>query len=214
MICTICNIELTEFTAFGNPPRKNAQCPNCKSMERHRFAWKYISKQPWLNKDTKILHFAPELSMGKLLKNISGNNYLSADIHKGSAMVVEDITKMSFTSSTFDFVYCSHVMEHITDDRRAFLEIYRVLSDNGYALFMVPIRGEETFEDLSVKTSQDRLRVYGQHDHVRIYGKTDLCDRIKTAGFSVEVVTASSILTAEEMEKFAIIEDFIFLAKK
>jgi len=183
-------------------------------LERHRFSGKYISSQPWLTKNSRILHFAPEECISLLLKNISGNNYVSADIKKGRAMLAEDITKLSMPDMVFDFIYCSHVMEHIVDDHKAFSEIHRVLAHNGKVLFMVPINGDSTKEDPSVLTDEDRLRVYGQHDHVRIYGKMDFADRMKKVGFDVEIIQSSSVMSKEEMNFFGIKNTCVFVGTK
>ena len=51
-------------------------------------------------------------------------------------------------------------------------ELYRVLNKNGTAILQVPIDLErnETFEDVNVKTRQERMEKFGQYDHLRIYG--------------------------------------------
>ena len=38
-----------------------------------------------------------------------------------------DITDIQYPDNTFDVIYCSHVLEHVQDDRKAMAEFYRVL---------------------------------------------------------------------------------------
>jgi len=56
-----------------------------------------------------------------------------------SLLVVGDATSMPFKDEVFNFVLCSDVLEHITEDRRALQEIHRVLSRGGVCAFTVPI---------------------------------------------------------------------------
>ncbi len=45
-------------------------------------------------------------------------DYLSADL-KPTVMIQMDITDIQFENYWFDAVICNHVLEHITDDRKA-----------------------------------------------------------------------------------------------
>jgi SAM-dependent methyltransferase len=49
-------------------------------------------------------------------------------------------------SSSFDLVICSHVLEHVPDDRMLLGQIRRILKDDGVGLLLVPIN-EEHFPD-------------------------------------------------------------------
>ena len=53
---------------------------------------------------------------------------------------------MSFPDSSFDLVYCSHVLEHIKDDLAAISEVRRVLTPGGIAILPVPIVSDITVE--------------------------------------------------------------------
>jgi hypothetical protein len=58
--CPICGFTGL-FRAFGSPPRWDALCPSCGSLERHRlFALVLNSTPPILTNGAAVLHFAPE----------------------------------------------------------------------------------------------------------------------------------------------------------
>lgn len=65
-------------------------------------------------------------------------------------------------------------------------EIARVLSTGGWAMILVPLYGDTTFEDPSITDPDERTRLYGQPDHVRAYG-IDVAERLAAAGLHVWV---------------------------
>jgi ubiquinone/menaquinone biosynthesis C-methylase UbiE len=101
-------------------------------------------------------------------------------------MVAVDITDIPFAENTFDVILCSHVLEHIPDDRKAMSELYRILKSGGWTLILVPFDAEraETFEDSEIVDPKERTRLFGQFDHVRVYGH-DFKDRLESVGFTV-----------------------------
>ena len=82
-------------------------------------------------------------------------------------------------------------------------EFNRTLKPDGFAILLVPIWREVTFEDPSVVEPEERLKVFGQSDHVRIYGR-DYVDRLVEAGFVVEESTAGDLLSDEEIKLMAL----------
>ncbi len=56
----------------------------------------------------------------------------------------------------------------------------------------IAINGEDTYEDDSVQTDEERLKHFLQEDHVRFYG-LDIADRLQDAGFSVEVMDINQV---------------------
>lgn len=185
--CPICKGTFRTLLKAGEKQRKNAACPRCGSLERQRLIWMYLKeKTDFFNSKIKILHFAPELCFQRIFSSLPNLNYFSADLQDNYAMVKMDITNISFNDNTFDCILCSHVLEHIVDDQRAMRELFRVMKPNGFGIFNVPIKGENTFEDHSIISPEKRLKHFGQKDHCRIYGE-DFKDRLEGAGFSVIV---------------------------
>jgi len=114
-------------------------------------------------------------------------DYLTADLNPEQVMVKMDITAIQYPDKTFDAILCNHVLEHIPDDRKAMSELHRVLKPGGWAILQVPVSKvlEQTYEDSTITSPQEREKHFGQKDHVRIYGK-DYSQRLKEAGFEVE----------------------------
>ena len=150
-----------------------------------------------------MLHVAPELWFEPKLKQLLGDNYLTADLYDPRAMVKMDITNIEYPSETFDIIYCSHVLEHVQDDRKALREFHRTLKSNGWAILNVPIGAEQTIEDARITDPGERLRVFGQEDHVRIYGP-DYIDRLNEAGFDVEVIKVNDLVSSGEADRMGL----------
>jgi len=106
--------------------------------------------------------------------------------YKGIRAVV-DITDIPYEDNMFDFIMCTHVLEHIPDDNKAMEELYRVLKEGGRALINVPVNEayEHSFENEEYNTPELREKYFGQSDHVRWYGK-DFPQLLRKVGFHVE----------------------------
>lgn len=187
--CPFCG-KVTKFIDAGVPPRPNAACSVCCSLERHRFLF-YVY-QEFLNRKNapgplnplNILHTAPEKCFCEIFSKRNDINYMPIDLEPDNWDFVkckkEDVTNLTFADNSFDIVLSNHVMEHIEDENRFLSELLRVLKPNGviYLTFPLDFTRAETFEDKNINTPEDRLKYYGQADHVRIYGR-DILDKLK-----------------------------------
>lgn len=184
---------------FGKVPREDAQCVHCGALERHRFLWLFFEKKTDLfdGKPKKMLHVAPELCFESMFKERLGDNYLTADLFNPHAMVRMDICDIQYPDQSFDVIYCSHVLEHALDDRKAMREFFRVLKNNQWAILNVPITCEKTFEDSSIVDPGERLKAFGQEDHVRRYGP-DYVERLRDSGFTVKITKVGDLANSDE----------------
>lgn len=150
--CPVCGKSSRRFRPFGLVSREDAECVHCGALERHRFLWLYVLRKTDLFNGTpkKMLHVAPERCFEAKLKERLGDNYLTADLFNTRAIVKMDITNIKYADQSFDVIYCSHVLGHVQDDKRAIREFYRVLKNNGWAILLVPITRKKTFEDPSI----------------------------------------------------------------
>src|SRR5262245_29422633 len=55
-----------------------------------------------------------------------------------TSVVAADATSTPFAEGQFDFVLATDTIEHIDNDRKALLEIHRVLVPGGHAMIVVP----------------------------------------------------------------------------
>lgn len=188
--------------------RANARCPGCGSYERHRALWLWLQQRPdLLTTPRRVLHLAPEPALAARLRALDGVDYLSADLEPGAAMEVMDITAIEKPEASFDAILCTHVLEHVDDDGRAMRELRRVLAPGGWAAFQVPMHGEVTDEGVPGLTGAERLERFWQADHVRLYGR-DFGDRLRAAGFAVEVVDLRELIAPADRQRFALRWDF------
>lgn len=127
--------------------RQHAQCPKCGALERHRIQYLVVN-QLLENVDysnLSMLHFAPEPFLKGFFANRFGI-YETADLCMPDVDYQVDLQDLSFADQSYDFVFASHVLEHVSDDIKAISEIRRILKPNGIAILPVPLVAETTIE--------------------------------------------------------------------
>jgi SAM-dependent methyltransferase len=167
--------------------------------------WLFFQKNTDLfdGKTKKMLHVAPESCFEPIFKDQLGGNYLTADLLNPRAMVKMDICDIQYPEGSFDVIYCSHVLEHIINDKQAMREFFRVLKSNGWAILNVPITRETTFEDSSIVDPEERLKAFGQEDHVRRYGQ-DYVERLRDSGFTVKITKVGNLANSDEAARMGL----------
>ena len=221
--CPICESSYKTFKAFGS--RENAQCLNCRALERHRLLWIYLNEKTDIFNGEKIrlLHFAPEKFLYKIFQRDSNIDYYPCDLFPENytydnkiEIIKVDITKIQFDRNYFDVILCNHVLEHIPDDTRAMSELNRVMNTNGWGIFQVPIdyNLKETYEDFSITSPEARKIAFGQIDHVRMYGK-DYKDRLANNGFNVLEDDFIHSLSKSSIKKMGLMDhELVYFCKK
>jgi SAM-dependent methyltransferase len=195
--CNVCGWEGRALT--GDQWHPGTICPLCGSQVRHRMlaaALDGISTVPALDEKAllagkAILHFAPERQLRNRISRAAGK-YVTADYDRGDCDLKLDISAMpSVPDQSFDVVISCDVLEHVPDDLAAMREIRRILRPGGTAILTVPQMDPpaRTDEDPTVLSESGREIRFGQKDHVRMYGD-DFIDRLRAAGFSVDVLTS------------------------
>ena len=205
--CPCCGREWAAFVPDWNRP--DAICPGCGSHERHRALWLYLSEL--LESEAgplELLHFAPEYALRTRLASLPDVRYVTCDLEPAGVDVGADITALPFAGDSFDAIVCSHVLEHVADDRAAMSELRRVLRPGGWALVMVPIdpARSHTYEDPHLTSAAERERAFWQHDHVRLYA-ADIADRLREAGLEVRSERIVDSLPAGAAMRHGLLED-------
>lgn len=206
--CPICK-NINYYKPYGVPPR-NAMCPVCGSLERDRF-FQLIKEQKFpdiFDKPCKVLHFAPESILYSFFTENKNIDYFPVDfcpeIYAERNINIREKVNMEeipYENNTFDFIYNSHVLEHVPDDIKGMGELRRVLKEDGICITTVPLSNiPETFENEEYNTPELRLKYFGQRDHLRRYGN-DFKDRLESVGFNVEELKAKDIMSDDNKRK-------------
>lgn len=209
--CPVCDQRAIAFLPSGSPPRPHVLCVFCGSRERARMAWLFLKERKVLRAGLRVLHVAPERCLREKLTVLPGVKYTAGDkftpgYDYPAGTIDLDITAMPFADDSFDLILCSHVLEHVPDDRTAMKELHRVLAPGGMALLMVPVDMARavTDEDPTVTDPKERIARFGQFDHVRQYGR-DYADRLRSVGFTVVEDALAERLSPEQVFRYGLL---------
>ena len=182
------------------------------ARERHRFIWHYIDNHTILftEEGIKLLHISPEYCFYEKLKEKKNIQYFPVDKFEPGYDYLSltkdfDLLDSELLAEQFDFIICNHVLEHITADKIAIANLFKILKKDGTAIVSVPILENDapTFEDYSIIAPKERELHFGQWDHVRYYG-TDIENRFIDAGFKVKTVNSQDYFNEMERIKFGV----------
>lgn len=211
--CVLCDSPIREYRAHGGGAavldarqvvggmrREHDRCPVCHGADRTRLMMMYLETEASVGlTPLRILHVAPDFGLYLWLRRQPAVDYVATDIDAAryrhiAGIRSADLTAAPFPDDSFDVIICSHVLEHIPDDRAAFAELYRILRPGGRALLLTPYaldgKGTEEAPDLNDPAEQDRR--FGQWDHVRLYDRDDFLDRMRAAGFVASLYDAQA----------------------
>ena len=195
--CPCCNKNFREFLNFNYKRSiyneeiyiktyKSTICPYCLSLPRHRIICEYLNQNQQFLKNKKILLFAPERGLKDYLTR-NKISFVTADLYKEADFKI-DITKINFKDSSFDIIFCNHVLEHVNDYKKALKEVNRILTSNGTLICSMPIdRNSKNTVERELKTDEERRMFYGQSDHYRNFG-LDINKEIEKCGFFVNEI--------------------------
>ena len=150
--CPLCGYH-GMFTAFGNPPRLDARCPKCNALERHRLLYLFAERFDLFRPSHCVLHFAPEAQLAGYLRDMVGV-YETADLSPRRKVTHHvNIEETGLEGGRYDRIICSHVLEHV-DDEKALAEMFRLVRPGGIVILMTPIveGWRRTYEDDAVTT--------------------------------------------------------------
>lgn len=214
--CPICGTYHAGFLPFGNPVRFDAKCPNCGSLERHRFVYLYLrNKTKIFNKYSKIFQFDPitalyDVFVEKNCEYVSGGTELSKTINH-----VIDLENINFQDNYFDYVLNIHILDKVRDDIKVLSELYRVVKpyeEGGLVLLNMPVLREETHEYYSDDLRQ-KNESFNKSKRFRIYGR-DIKHKLEDIGFTVDVCKSDEWLDSKLLNVYGIVQDYLYICKK
>ena len=158
-------------------------CPRCGASDRDRLIISFLIKEGLqkASEGAKVLQFAPANSISYWIEyNCPHIEYHTTDLYMDNVTFKSDIQDMSIVEdNTYDLIICSHVLEHVQNDKKAMEEMKRILKPDGKVAFLVPINLEQEFiEEEWGLTEEENWRRFGQGDHCRRYSKKGLLDRL------------------------------------
>lgn len=146
--CPVCGyhgpfVDVNRTTGY----RRHAGCLKCGALERHRLQYLVVGKVLGClaTSSLKMLHFAPEPFFTNYFSG-RFRIYETADLEMPGVNHHVDLQKLPFADQSYDFVFASHVLEHVPDDYAAVAEIRRILKPGGIAILPVPMVTEKTIE--------------------------------------------------------------------
>lgn len=214
--CSVCNQWTRRYLPISSAIKKKAleysflyhgegehvnidkyYCPHCAASDRDRLYAHYfkVIEKISIESGFNLLHLAPSWSLNEYFLK-AYFNITTADLQMTNVNVNVNIESMNtFKDESFDYIICSHILEHVNKPNLALNEIYRVLRSGGKAIIMVPIiaKLESTLEDPRHKTEEERWQHYGQGDHLRLYARNSFMDDIKRSGFKLELYEKEDI---------------------
>jgi SAM-dependent methyltransferase len=142
------------------------RCATCRSLERHRL-FRVMFERLGVERfaDMRAIQFSPDPTLDPAwFRSFELSVY-------GEGEDSIDIQAIDRPEGAYDLVACSHVLEHVADDRKALNELLRITSDEGFVWLVVPDPfREDTTRDWGFPKPE-------KHGHYRVYG-ADLADRL------------------------------------
>ena len=154
-------------------------CPRCDAFDRDRLTAIYLENAFASfdrNRTYRLLEFAPGDALHKKLKSYPFIAYRSADLSRKTVDERVDMTDMAdYADGSLDVILCSHILEHIPDDRKAMREFAGCSNRTGSRSYWSP-RGRRRRDARRSQhgTAELRWKYFGMGDHVRQYGSAIL----------------------------------------
>ncbi len=213
--CPVCRWEGRRFRTFVSPDVviPASICPVCGSFDRHRHLVlgmrEVLSDQDRVPRTLLGLSLAPAMSyllahegLGRCFKS----DYDGRD-PRHEHEVIADLARAGFGDAVFDWVVCSHVLEHVPDLEPAVDELVRVLRPGGLAWIQV------AYQQGLVQSCRIPLDPHDFDAHVWRFG-TDFTARLARPGWEVICEQAASLTpTARQRHGIHPVERY-WLARK
>jgi SAM-dependent methyltransferase len=132
--CAVCGWKGGRFetiATFGYL-RRNARCPQCGALERHRAIVAELEQRLLVRAGSRCLDVGGIPPFEKWFR-ARGERYVSLSLGD-PASVCMDVEAIGFADASFHLILDSHVLEYVSDYRKALGELWRVLQPGGTML--------------------------------------------------------------------------------
>lgn len=216
--CPLCGYQGQSFlpvlSDFGLL-RFGAACPDCGALERHRLIKCALEELAFESWEGALLHFSPANCLRQILQSVRGVDYSTADLypanwlrqtlrrvrgvecstadlHEAETHYQVDIQNLPFEDDSWDYVVCSHVLEHVASDEKALRGLRRILRPGGVLLLCVPVTPEAEVTVEFGAPADSSL-----HGHWRAYGAD--FEQLVSGYFKVQNASADQLSSREAL---------------
>ena len=204
--CPVCAWEGFSFRTFLSADEiiPRSICPGCGSFDRHRQlvmgVRDELAARPGWNPHVMV-GFSLSTAMRFLLEHEGLARCFRSDIdaedRRFSPDFVADLRRAPLADDSVDWVFCSHVLEHIPELDHCVDEILRVLKPGGAAWLQVP------FEPGLAHSRRIEIDPHRAHAHAWQFAP-DFGKLIHRSGWEVTEIIARDAVAAADRQRYGI----------
>jgi len=215
--CPVCNWKGRHFRTFISADEVISRCicPGCGSFDRHRQLVLGVrddlaAHRGWT--PDVMIGFSLSTAMRFLLEHEGLARCFRTDIDatdkRFAPDVVADLRNAPFAAGAVDWVFCSHVLEHIPELELCVDEIFRMLKPGGAAWIQVP------FEPGRAHSRRIEIDPHRAHAHAWQFAP-DFGQLLVREGWTVTEVVAADTVSTPDRRKYGIDpQERFWLARK
>jgi len=206
--CPVCGWRGRAFRTFLSADEVIAGCicPGCGSFDRHRQLVLGVREELAKSRGSQagprvILGYSLSTALRFYLEHEGlarcFRTDIDADDDRFAPDFVSDLRRSPFDGETFDWVFCSHVLEHIRELDVCINEILRMLKPGGLAWIQVP------FEPGLAHSRRIEIDPHRAHAHAWQFAP-DFGTLIEREGWEVREFIARETLSGDQMHRSGI----------
>lgn len=215
--CPVCGWRGRAFRTFLSADEiiPESICPACGSFDRHRLLVLGVRQQLHENRHQAPGHLVG-FSLSRAMQFLLEHEGLARCFRSEFAWrpvrpapdFAGDLCRVPLNTGSVDWVFCSHVLEHIFDLTSGLDEVFRILRPGGLAWLQVPL------EPGLAHSRRLEIDPYRAHAHAWQFAP-DFHLLIERPGWDVTEVLALDRLSAPEARRFGIdLQERYWLARK
>ncbi len=204
--CPVCSWSGRHFRTFVSADEviPGCICPGCGSFDRHRqlvlgVRDELAARKGW--SPEVMVGFSLSTAMRFLLEHEGlarcFRTDIDADDQRFAPDVVADLRNVPFGSATIDWVFCSHVLEHIPELELCVDEIFRMLKPGGAAWIQVP------FEPGRAHSRRIEIDPHRAHAHAWQFAP-DFGKLLLRDGWTISEVVAGDAVSSADRDRYGI----------